>query len=72
MKIKEKTPMAATQPTNIMAPTKEPVAWTIKPMTMGVMMPAKLPMKLKTPPARPTEWAGATSPTVLQTMAAMP
>ena len=63
--------MAAMQPTNIMAPTNER-RLDDKADDDGRNDAAKLPMKLKTPPARPTEWAGATSPTVLQTMAAMP
>ena len=70
--MKEKTPIAATHPMKIIAPTKDPVAWTIMPIAMGVIMPARLPIKLKTPPAKPTESAGAISPTVLQTMAAIP
>ena len=60
--MKEKTPTAATHPMKIIAPTKDPVAWTIMPIAMGVIMPARLPIKLKTPPAKPTESAGAISP----------
>ena len=71
-KSKDKTPMKAMTPTKRRAPVKSPVALTMAPITIGVMIPAKLPIKLKTPPARPTARIGAISPTVVQMVAAIP
>jgi hypothetical protein len=45
--------MRAAMPTKMSAPLKEPVFWTMKPMMMGVVMPAVLPKRLKRPPLRP-------------------
>ena len=46
MKMQEKTPINATIAMNIRAPTNEPVAATMNPITGGVMIPARLTAKL--------------------------
>ena len=57
---------------NINAPTKEPVAATMRPITSGVMIPARLAAKLNMPPVRPSKPFGAMSETSVQPSAAMP
>src|SRR5690606_1971500 len=52
----EKAPISATIAMNARPPKNEPVAATMRPMTIGVTMPARFVQKLKMPPVRPTNF----------------
>ena len=63
---------AALAPTKTSAPANEPVACRIKPITIGVVMPAVLPKVLNKPPLRPPASLGEVSDTTAQPSAPMP
>src|SRR6202043_2495609 len=51
----------AIETTKINAPLNEPVRFTIYPMTMGVVIPARFPIRLKRPPLTPMSGFGEVS-----------
>ena len=62
----------AAKPTKTRAPLKEPVFWMMKPMMMGVVIPAVLPKRLKRPPLSPMNSLGDVSAMTVQPSAPTP
>ncbi len=66
------TATSALAPTKTSAPSKEPVACTMAPMTMGVVIDEMLPNMLNRPPDRPAISRGAVSDSTAQPSAPTP